>query len=153
MKTLDKVCWLILLVFGIGGLGYYTLIKEEPVVQLDAWGESVLVNRDDTLSTGGTSYVDGDTGQVYGVMNDGDYAALTVDASGGLHTMSSGNALRVTIVGDDDHFGAQWVNTASGSYTEPERYLMCQDIDKQKWALLPKKELDEFKAYKSRQLR
>ena len=151
MKKLDKICWLILLVFGIGGLGYYTLIKEEPTVQLDAWGlpaapEQVFGTRDDTLSV--------DISSGGSMSTDGDYAALTVDASGGLHTISSGNALRVTIVGDgSDNFGAQWVNTVDSSYTEPERYLVCENIDKQKWALIPKKELDEFKAYKSRQLR
>lgn len=155
MKTklfsFNRLCWALILVLGIGfAINQYHSPKE-PSVPLDEWGQSeplpvlekVWGTRDDTLSvvddasTGGTSWVD-----------DGDYSTLKIDSSGALWMGAvEDNTLRVTIANDD--WGARWTRFP----TDEQGYLQCENIDKERWALIPKEELDKFKAYKSQQLR
>ncbi len=146
--SFNRLCWALILVLGIGFAidQYYS--PKEPVIPLDEWGKPVPVpekvwgTRDDTLSvdisSGGTSYA-----------SDGDYSHFQIDSSGALWMGAvEESALRVTIVGDDT-FGSSW----SRVRTTEQGYLQCENIDKERWALIPKEELDKFKAYKSQQLR
>ncbi len=143
--TFSRFCWSIIIagLIAQGVNWYYT--SEPPIVELDEWGESIpLAVRDDTLSahtsSGGTSYG--------GITSDGDYTALKIDSLGAAYiSIPDDNALRVAIV--NDGFGSEWTRLR----TAEQGYLQCENIDKERWALIPKGELDKFKAYKSRQLR
>jgi len=147
--SFNRFCWALILVFGLAYVAERYYVPREPSVPLDEWGQSeplpipekVWGTRDDTLSVG----VD----VVRSWVSDGDYSALRVDSSGALWMGAvEESALRVTIVGDDDSFGSSW-----RVRTTEQGYLQCENIDGERWALIPKEELDKFKAYKSTLLR
>ncbi len=156
MKNLNRFCWLLILttLIAYGVNRYY--VPTEPLVQLDEWGEPVIqydnlgIIRDDVLTLGAGNQSLGPAGRgnfMFGVRNDapwtdGDYSAINIDSVGALWTDGL-----VPIVNDD--FGSSW----STFMTTEQGYLQCENIDKEKWALIPKEELDKFKAYLSRQLR